>query len=181
MSRYLCILAIVLQLLGCGQENSQHETSTPPLITAAESGDLATLKQLLQNNSADSYDSCQWTPLMKASLNGHHEVAVELLTARASVDLGDKGGYTALMLAASNNHHTLARLLLENGADINHQESTQGWTALIWSAKRGHLETVKVLMGAGADIRIRDNSGMHAGDWAVKNHHRDIARLLASE
>ncbi len=115
---------------------------------------------------------------MKASLNGHQEIASELLTARASIDLGDKGGYTALMLAASNNHHTLVRLLLQNGADINHQEHTQGWTALIWSAKRGHLETVKELLAEGANTGIRDNNRLSAKDWAVRIKHPKTAALL---
>jgi uncharacterized protein len=179
MSRIYPALLITAALLGCGENSNQlEEGTTPPLITAAETGDLATLKQLLQQQPADVYDSCQWTPLMKASLNGHTAAAEQLLASRASVDLGDKGGYTALMLAASNNHAPLIRLLLQNGAEINHQEQTQGWTALIWAAKRGHSDTVGVLLEMGADKTIRDHKGITAQEWALKNDHADIALAL---
>jgi len=179
MLHIIQLLLLTATLLGCSLDSDQPDKpATPPLISAAEQGDLATLKQLLQTQPADTYDSCQWTPLMKASLNGHQEIATELLASRASIDLADKGGYTALMLAASNNHYTLVRLLLQNRADINRQERTQGWTALIWSAKRGHLETVKELLSVGANTEIKDNSGLTAQEWAVKNKHIEIANLL---
>ncbi len=180
MPRTIYLLTLSAVLMGCGQESNQpEETTTPALISAAESGDLTTLKQLLQQQQADVYDSCQWTPLMKASLNGHREVAEQLLISQASIDLGDQGGYTALMLAASNNHWELVELLLRQGADINHVELTQGWTALIWSAKRGHLDTVKVLLSQGADTTIQDHQGRTARNWAVSNNHIKISQLLS--
>ncbi len=182
MARYIYLLTISMLIHGCSQESNIPDTNiTPPLVAAAEKGDISSLKQLLQTQSADTYDSCQWTPLMKAALNGHQEIATELLTARASIDLADKGGYTALMLAASNNHHSLVRLLLQNGSDINRQERTRGWTALIWSTKRGHLETVKELLAGRANTEIQDNNGLSAKDWAVQNKHYDIADLLTGD
>ncbi|MCP3668916.1 MAG: ankyrin repeat domain-containing protein [Gammaproteobacteria bacterium] len=180
MPRIIYLLTLSAILMGCGQESNQpEETSTPALISAAESGDLATLKQLLQQQQADVYDSCQWTPLMKASLNGHREVAEQLLFSQASIDLSDKRGYTALMLAASNNHWELVELLLRQGADINHVELTQGWTALIWSAKRGHLDTVRVLLDQGANTTIKDHQGKTARDWALSNKHINISQMIS--
>ena len=56
MLRSIHLLALPAILLGCG-ENGNHleQGATPPLITAAETGDLATLKQLLQQ----TLDSCR--------------------------------------------------------------------------------------------------------------------------
>lgn len=168
-----------LALAGCGEETTLAESDAPALIVAAEHNDLAQLDRLLNDKPAvDVRDHCEWTPLMKAALNGHLQVAERLLAAGAQTGLGDKGGYTALMLAASNNHAGLVRLLLEYGADPNHRERTHGWTALIWAAKRGHLASVDALLQAGADTRFLDNDHMSALDWALQNKHAPIAQLL---
>lgn len=182
-TRLSLLLACTLALTGCGKESQEVTGDTaPPLVLAAEQGDLGRLESLLSGNTAvDVRDICQWTPLMKAALNGHSEAAKRLLEAGAVTDFGDKGGYTALMLAASNNHGELVELLLEYGADPNRQEQTKGWTALIWAAKRGHVESVKALLLAKADQAIRDMEGNSALDWAQAQSHREIQELLLSQ
>jgi ankyrin repeat protein len=172
---------ISLFLLACGPNDSlQEQAGDPPLIVAAETGDLAGIETLLAKNAdVNIRNDCYWTPLMKAALNGHTTAAKRLLEAEAQTDLADKGGYTALMLAASNNHAAIVELLLERGADINRVESTGGFTALIWSAKRGHLETVELLLQRGADHRLRDHKGMTALDRATENNHQKIIQLLS--
>lgn len=150
-----------------------------PLIAAAEAGDIERLANLLsQQADVDGRDSCQWTPLMKAALNGHRAVTERLLSAGAGIDLTDNGGYSALMLAASNNHFQLVDRLLEQGANPNIQEMTRGWSALIWAAKRGHRESVERLLKGGAAPDIRDFDGHSAADWAQRNKHLSIVRLL---
>jgi ankyrin repeat protein len=172
---------ISLFLLACGQEDSTHQQQgEPPLIVAAEAGDLAAIETLLSRKTdVDIRNDCYWTPLMTAALNGHTEVAQRLLQAGAQTELADKGGYTALMLAASNNHTEIVELLLQRGADINRVESTGGFSALIWSAKRGHLETVELLLQQGADRGLRDHKGMTALDRARENSHQEIVQLLS--
>jgi len=135
------------------------EQSPPPLIVAAEQGDLRLLEQLLvETDSADLRDSCSWTPLMKAALNGHEEVVRRLLARGADVNAEDKGGYTALMLAASNNHLHIVELLIEAGADVNHRERTRGWNALEWAMRSGHDDMVQLLKNRGATGHCPDCS-----------------------
>ena len=140
----IAMLLAVLLVAGCGSGDQPSEAGAPPpLITAAERGDLSALDTLLSKTSGpDVRDACQWTPLMKAALNGHLALVDRLLGAGADPQAEDKGGYTALMLAASNNHAEVVELLLQRGARPNVQERTQGWTALIWAAKQGHKATV---------------------------------------
>ncbi len=72
----------------------------PAIVAAAEVGDLSQVDRLLSLQSGvNSRDFCQWTPLMKASLNGHEAVVKLLLEKKAQVELSDKGCYTALILA----------------------------------------------------------------------------------
>ena len=101
-----------------------------------------------------------------------------LLTKGANVDQADKGNYTALLLAASRNHHQIVELLLTQGADINHQESTMGWSALIWAAKLNYLETVEVLLKHKADTQLKDFKGNTALIWAKTINSEKMMLLL---
>ncbi|WP_428624805.1 ankyrin repeat domain-containing protein [Sedimenticola sp.] len=180
-TQMVLLLPSLLCLAACSPSQNSTETGPPALITAAEQGDILKIEQLLANQDpVDSRDSCHWTPLMKAALNGHTKAAAELMDAGAGLDLVDKGGYTALMLAASNNHVELVKSLLARGANPNLQESTKGWTALIWAAKRGHLESVSALISAEADKEITDFNGNTARTWAKQNSHPEVIRLLNS-
>ncbi len=176
--RYFCLFLVIL--VGCSVADKTPETDiNPPLITAAEAGDISTLAQLLKERPPiDVRDACRWTPLMKAALNGHLEAAKQLLAAGASVDLQDKGGYTAMMLAASNNHSEMVELLLNEGANADHAEGTAGWTALIWAAKLGHLETVKILLDHKANPQLADLQGKRAVDWAQAGNFDAVIATL---
>ncbi len=179
--RVLALIAVLILIAGCDRQHAAPEATddAPPLVNAAESGDLTRLDSLLHSApSVDVRDVCQWTPLMKAALYGHTDIVRHLLDAGAAVDLTDKGGYTALMLAASNDHADVVDLLLRKGADIDHVERTLGWTALIWAAKRGHMQTVQTLLRHGADPSLRDLRGKTALDWANEKQHHEIAALL---
>jgi len=175
----LLVLAIPLLPAGCGDSPEQAQQRGAELLTLAERGDVSALDALLGRHAdADVRDSCQWTPLMKAALNGHRDAVARLLAAGADVDAADKGGYTALMLAASNNHADVVELLLEQGAMIDAQERTQGFTALSWAAQRGHAETVQVLLRHGADTTLPDLEGKTAADHARAEGHADVLALL---
>lgn len=167
-------------LSACSKAPAEGNGDAPPaLLAIAERGDLPALSALLdQRAEPDVRDACQWTPLMKAALYGHEEVARRLLAAGAHVEAVDKGGYSALMLAASNNHAALIELLHEHGADLNRQENTNGDSALIWAAKLGHTQSVSVLLSLGADASLRDHRGKTALDWARENTDDALVELL---
>jgi len=78
----------------------------------------------------------------------------------------------------SRNHHDIVELLINHGANINHQESTMGWTALIWAAKLNHLKTVNTLLKQHADKTIKDYAGYTALFWAQKNKLQEMIDIL---
>lgn len=173
-------LIFSLSLMACSNEEPATDfDEQPPLLSAAEQGDLPAISRLIADASpVDIRDACLWTPLMKAALNGHPEAAQRLIEAGADVNLTDKGGYSALMLAASNNHTAIVDLLLAAGADPNQVEQTGGFDALIWAAQLGHEATVERLLASPADRTRRDFDGKSAEDWARVNGHRQVLKLL---
>ena len=153
----------------------------PAIVRLAEQGDLPAIDSLLTAGVApDALDSCHWTPLMKAALNGHLATAQRLLLSGADPNAEDKGGYAPLMLAASRGHDELVTLLIDQGANLDHQERSGGWTALIWAAKEGQTTTVATLLTRGANAELKGLDGQTAADWARANGHREVMMLLAS-
>lgn len=177
----------LLLLAGCGHEDpsaaSSQEGATT-LLGIAERGDVSALTALLTDRRVppDVRDACQWTPLMKAALNGHLAVVEGLVAAGAAIDAEDSGGYTAMMLAASNDHAAIVDYLLGQGAEIDHREATQGLTALTWATKLGHRETVETLLRHGADATLVDFSEHTAAQWATERGFAELGeRLHAAE
>jgi ankyrin repeat protein len=94
-----------------------------------------------------------WTALMFAAQNGHEQVALVLLEAKADPNKAESDGVTALMLAAQNGHKQLALVLLEAKADPNMAKSN-GMTALMFAAQNGHEQVALVLLEAGASLKV---------------------------
>ncbi|KAF0698825.1 Aste57867_10574 [Aphanomyces stellatus] len=83
-----------------------------------------------------------------------------LKTHAISVDLTDHFGKTILMMAAEEGLVDIVRLILENGADIDFQQTErdidgiQNKTALAFAAMAGHFAVVEVLLANLADMEI---------------------------
>ncbi len=179
-ARVAGLLLSALLLAACGATDDERKPAQPStLFDAAEQGDLQALDRFLVGNQwVNSRTACQWTPLMKAALNGHPEAVRKLLEKGAAVELVDKGGYSAMMLAASNGHAEVVRLLLDHGADIDRVEQTQGMTALIWAAQRGQQSVVRLLLERGANTALRDAEGKTAAQRARESGHEAMGRLI---
>lgn len=148
--------------------NARNTWGKTPLSIAASYGSEEVVVQLLTYkpdvNLANKYG---WTPLKKAVNNGRLNVAKILLAAGACVDQQDDEGYTPLMNVDKN--HEIAQLLLQHGADVNHQAFKDGTTALILAVTNNRERLVTVLIAAGA----HDNMQRHFD----KKNAREIARL----
>ena len=55
----------------------------------------------------------------------------------------DEYGYTTLMHASNNAHIDVIKILVDMGADMNH-ESKDGWTALMIASNNGHTLMIHI-------------------------------------
>ena len=137
------ILFVGMAMTGCA--------TTTPLMSAANSGDINTVKDLLNKGADVNEISDNITVLMTVALKGQTEIVKLLIERGADVNGKGSGGTTVLMTAALKGHTEIVKLLIERGADVNAIDSA-GVTALLLAAKFRHTETVKLLIERGADV-----------------------------
>ena len=108
------------------------------LFRAARCGHLARVRELCDWRADIEATDCYYerTPLVSASLMGHHEVVRELLSHGANVNAVSGFGWTALIWSSFFGHVDVVRVLLAAGAD-KHRVSS-GNTATIVACTCGN-------------------------------------------
>ncbi|MHC4679107.1 MAG: ankyrin repeat domain-containing protein [Planctomycetota bacterium] len=182
------------------------ESSDPPisLSEAATTGRLDIVKSLIAKGAdIDKKEGSLFrTPLHRAVMSGHSDVAECLLAHGANPELRDSSSQTPLDLAvgrgrkdivellqakvADSSIHGAARLgvldkvkaFVENGTDINAKDG-QGMTPLHLAAQKGQREVVEFLILRGADVHAKDNQGRTPLDLALSKRRNDVVTLLA--
>ena len=168
-----------------------------PLIQAARTGDLATIRRLLDSGAdinlpgptGDDWDA---TPLQHAIL-ARQPGAVRLLLDRGA-DPNRAVGSNApapLLLAAGDTDPTFVNLLLAHGADATIEDAS-GVTPLSRAVSAGtihgpdrpmfggcRVETVRALLAHDPALRLKRNAaGTNAIWWARFQMCRDVLRLI---
>jgi len=82
-----------------------------------------------------------------------------------------------LLAAASNSNESDLSSLLEEGVDVDYQDSS-GQTALHLSSDKGSLPCINLLLKHGANVNLQDNDGVSALQTAVIAGCVDACRIL---
>ena len=149
-------------------------------ITAAGSGDLAALRDLVAADPAavSAADDRNCTPLHSAVNGGHAAVATFLLDAGADIEAIDIDGDTPLHWAACTDNIAMIDLLLDRGAAIdarNHELETP----VHYAAQRLKYAVVERLVARGADLELPNDYGRTPLIWTARERgDLDMARLL---
>ena len=148
------------------------------LVQAAEDGNEAVTKLLLDNgaNVAAAGNNGK-TALLAACLGGHETVTKLLLDHGADVAAADIQGKTALLFATKYGHEAVTKLLLDNGANLTAAD-INGQTALLLAALGGHEAVTKLLLDHGADLAAANINGQTALMHAAWGAHEAVTKLL---
>lgn len=182
---------------------SQIDTGSTPLSMAAALGFGEGIRRLLAAGaSIELRNSTAQTPLWSAAREGHEEATRILAEAGANVNAPAASDWAPLQLAY--NSPGITRILLDHGADVNH-ESAGGtalrlaayWnepevlkllleknpnltTAFLTALDKGHHEIVGLLLAAGADVNhvYPLGTGFNALRRAIKSDSDESVRVL---
>ena len=173
--------------------DTANDFGVTPLLEASRNGDAAMVDLLLRSGADPKRAHPEGeTPLLSAARAGS-VAAVRLLLARgADVNAAETFQQTtALMWAAAEGHTDVVDLLLESGADPNHQgrittletrhnadHPTGGFTALMFAARNGDETMVRRLVARGANINVKNGDGASAAMTAIYNDRFDTAAAL---
>ena len=178
---WVAIAGILITASGSGLARKAHAAADdPPLVAAAEAGDVAEVRDLLAAGAhvdAASVDGV--TALHWAVHRDLPELVRLLLDSGADVSAANRYGVQPIALAATNGSAAVLRRLLDAGADPN-AAMPGGETALMTAARAGPPEAVRVLLRAGADPNARDDlGGQTAVMWAAARNNAPAVHALA--
>ena len=160
-------------------ERKSQEDLNRELLTAAETGNIANVSELLkQRADVNAQNAEGLTALILATFNSRTkapaEVARLFLADNADVEAQKRAAFTC---AAERNQTEIVKLLLANNAHIDAQDDSQR-TALIWAAETGQTELVSLLLANNADSNVRNHHYHTALMLAAEKGFSEIARLL---
>jgi ankyrin repeat protein len=133
---------------------------------AAQTGDLAKLKTLINDNPALVFnkDIFGATPLFLAVQAGHKKAAELLLANKADVNAGDGNVDTPLDVAAARGYKDLVELLVASNADVNARDK-EGRTPLFYAEKERHEDVAEFLRQHGGNEFVHKvDDAARAGD-----------------
>ncbi|MDO8587650.1 MAG: ankyrin repeat domain-containing protein [Armatimonadota bacterium] len=130
-----------------------------PVVKAAERGDVATVRKLLEKNPklVNGCDASGTTPIHVAAADGRMELLWVLVSFGADIDAATIAEQTTpLMYAAANGREELVRTLVGLGASVNNVDKFRRWsTALHQAAGGGSRRICEFLIASGADVNAR--------------------------
>ncbi|HNR32696.1 MAG TPA: ankyrin repeat domain-containing protein [Candidatus Hydrogenedentes bacterium] len=153
-----------------------------PLLLAAQAGQLATVKLLVEHGAdlraqpVDEYGLC---PLHAAAFNNAAEVARYLVEQGTPVDARSGKGNTALHLAAENGAIDAVKALIASGADLSAKTSDE-WRELPLhrAAYFSQDKVVAHFLDLGIDVNAKAATGSVPLTLSAEKGDLDLVKLL---
>jgi len=153
------------------------------LFAAAQSGDAAQIKNLLDSGTSHAAtDEAGETALMHAAHGGHVAAVGVLIAAGADVNAKAPQGWTALAKASYNGetergYVEVIEILHDAGASLD-ERIFFGITPLMLAAGGGDASVVEWLINNGADVLATNEGGRTARMMANDKFYVDVINLL---
>jgi ankyrin repeat protein len=146
------------------------------LITAVQSGDVAAIRKLLQENPefASAKDASGVSAVMHAYYCRRPEIADLLLAKKSELDIFEA--------TAAGKAEVVSRILKKDPEAAKHW-SADGFTALHFAAFFNRPEIARDLIRHGADVTVAARNPMQVTPLhsAAAAHSREIVRLLLEQ
>ena len=155
------------------------------LLSAAESGDIILVKQLLNSQTKmdiNAFAEDGKTPLFLAAWNGQ-EIIVKVLMGSNNCDINrsDNMGWTPLQAASHRGFNRIVEMILMGARTDVNKADHEGFTPLIEASFSGMTEVVKLLLRCRAtNIAVKDGHGMTALNYATDRMYTDIINAVKS-
>lgn len=151
------------------------------LPEAAAAGNLARVRELIENSHADanSFSPDGFPVVALAAFLGHLQVVEYLAAHGADINVAatNGSGYNSLTGAVTSGHVAVVQWLLEHGANANYRYSA-GYSPLLTAAANGRLDIAKLLLAHGADPHATTSDGKTALSLAKERNHPEIVALF---
>lgn len=159
--------------------NKRDENRRSALWHSASLGQLEVVKAILKRYRQDlnERDVNGYSPLARATLNGHQSMVELLLKQGADLNVLTEDKNNILMLSVLSGKKAFIAQLIKQGAEIN-QKNNAGNTALMIAASAGNNAVIEQLIHAGADMQLRNSDDMNAYQIAIKSGHKESAEII---
>jgi ankyrin repeat protein len=149
--------SLIEQLRKIRAEAAIHGPLTKaPLELAAQSGDVAKVKRLIEAGAVVRYVDSNGYAAITAAANCRWPTRIEmvrtLLAAGADPNVKSSYGESPLSVASRWGDYDIVRFLVKSGAD----PAVMNWTALMRAIVLGGVADVEAELRAGADLTARD-------------------------
>ncbi len=179
---------IVKALLDHGVDtNGRSSEDKTALMMAAKGGSAETVDVLFDYHAnLTVHDHLGATALMYAAREGRVEVIARFAEYFAKlpddkrlniVDQADGSDWTALTWAVKKEQLKAAKALIKAGADYNHKDS-EGTPLLHLAVDNGDEKLVDFLLENQVDVKAKDQYGLTALVYALKDQHTAIAKKI---
>ncbi|KAI1170939.1 ankyrin repeat-containing domain protein [Nemania sp. FL0916] len=158
---------------------SGHVETIVALLPSTDDEELTSPEEDLVKSIVDVWTKFKVTPLHEACANGHLEAARLLLERGAEPDIEANYIGTPLHVAMNRGHIAIAALVLEHMDEGRSVTSEYGATLLHIAATGGHLDLVQKILSKWPTLyQVRDRYGWLPLDWARRNNHGEVMRIL---
>ncbi|PCG20424.1 ankyrin repeat domain-containing protein [Brachyspira sp. G79] len=161
------------------EESAYYSYTDKEIISFIESGDLETIKKLIESKSLDvDYnleidEYSKSTPLIEAIKYKQTNIINYLLENNADVNL--TLGYSSPLTEAMYDEELVYKLI-DLGADVNLAAELSGFTPLM--ASLHNITIAELLIEKGADIEAKDNDGINALVYASTYNNEEMVKFL---
>jgi ankyrin repeat protein len=175
-SRGICFVAALALLTA-----ATPSVSDAPVADAAQKGDVATLRRLIQTGAdVNAAQGDGMTALHWAAMRGDAAQVALLVGAKAKIDPTTRNGsYTPLHLASRAGNAAAIAALARAGANVAARTTAGGATPLHFAAGHGDRSAVVALLDAKAPVDARDSAYAQTPlMWAAAADRVDAVKVL---